>query len=263
VGDGICVHRVVLGRRLLLDGVQGSPGAWSTRYFGIFAPHSDDYRFTGLDRSQWWSGMAPTQGDETDVYDRKLGRRNIYCEQHIDGGNVPVSVPINIWSMQCLANEGRVKELPLTAEVRYDRERSEWAVTVENTAETPISASYALVGRDHCVDLGAVPARQIRQFRGRAKPWRPWRAHVRRLRDYEYGAERMGEDATRVVGKTAFLACGSLRRTEAIRRYLRDGAVVVCAEYEGAPVPHDIVDRRCEFDHKQLARLVVFPEGRK
>jgi hypothetical protein len=61
----------------------------------------------------------------------------------------------------------------------------------------------------------------------------------------------------------ASLAQGSSHRSEAIESYLKGGAVVVCAEYDNAPVPFDIEGKSCRFQHTLLARLVVFPEGRK
>ncbi len=245
---GVLQARVVS----VLDGVSGSPVAWATRYAGIFAPYSDDYRFSGCDRSQWWSGMAPTQGHEANpfAYDRTLGSRNIYCAQHLDGGSVPFSVPINIWSMQCLACEHPVASVPFRAEVRRERRR-EWTVTVENHSEAPIRGGYARVSADRSVALGAVPPRQIRQFTGAAEP-------------HGSVAARTVHD----VGTRALTARGVWQRSEAMRSYLRakpadepGGAAVVCVEYDRAPVPFGIAERRCEFDHIQMARLVVFSEG--
>jgi hypothetical protein len=255
----------------VLDGVEGHPQAWSTWYTGIFAPHSDDYRFTNLDLSQWWSGMAPTQDDEEDgrygyryryrySHDSTLGSQNIYCVQHIDGGNVPVSVPISIWSMQCLTCERPIEKMPFHAEVRRAAGPDEWLVTLQNAADSPITGSYVVVAGDQWIPLGAVPARQVGQFRGRPARWSPWRANVPHVREYDDQAAR---EATRLVNRTAFLARGASARTEGIRDYLRRGAMVVCAEYDGAPVPFDIAGRQCEFSHKQMARLVVFPKPRE
>jgi len=252
---GVLQTRVVS----VLDGVAGSPTAWATRFAGIFAPHSDDYRLTGLDRSQWWSGMAPTQGDHLYRYSDRIASRNLYCTQHIDGGNLPHSVPINIWAMQCLLAEEPLAKMPLAASAKYDRQEREWVVTVNNLSETAISGGYLVVALDRQVALGPVPAGASREFRGRERSWQPWESHVQSVhRD----SETAGRQATRVVAQTALAAEGAGRRTAAILDYLRSGAAVVCAEYDRAPVPFGIARRKCEFQHKQLARLVVFPDGR-
>jgi hypothetical protein len=58
-------------------------------------------------------------------------------------------------------------------------------------------------------------------------------------------------------------AQGTCQRTAGIAAYLAAGAAVVCAEFEGSPAPVTIAGRKCQFLHKELARLVVFPDGRK
>ncbi len=250
---GVLQARVVS----VLDGVEGAASGWATRYTGIFAPHSDDYGFTGLDRSQWWSGMAPTQGDHLYRYSGRIGSRNLYCMQHIDGGNLPHSVPINIWAMQCLLTEAPLAKMPFGASVRYDKSKREWTITVNNLGDAPISGGYAVVRPGRSVPFGAVPAGETLEFRGSEQAWRTWESYVP---DVHRHGEMVGKEATRVVGYTAYAAEGSRKRTAGILDYLRSGAVVVCAEYDQARVPYDIAGRKCEFQHKQLARLVVFPK---
>ncbi|MGB2821646.1 MAG: hypothetical protein WBF17_11735 [Phycisphaerae bacterium] len=250
---GVLQARVVS----VLDGVDGVQSGWATRYTGIFAPRSDDYSFTGLDRSQWWSGMAPTQGDHLYRYGNRIGSRNLYCTQHIDGGNVPHSVPINIWAMQCLLTEAPLAKMPFSASVRHDTQKNEWVVTVNNLSETLISKGYVLVGPERSVPFGPVAPGATLECRGKEQAWRTWESYVP---DVHRQDEMVGKEATRVVGQTAFAADGSRKRTAGILDYVRSGAVVVCAEYDSAPVPFDIAGRKCEFQHKQLARLVVFPQ---
>jgi hypothetical protein len=100
----------------VLDGIEGSDYAWSTAYCGLFAPYSDAYKLKGLGERQWWSGIAPVQ-EHVYAYGRQIGSRNIYCFQH-DGGSLPYSLPINIWTMQCLLNESPLQQLPISAEVQ-------------------------------------------------------------------------------------------------------------------------------------------------
>jgi len=244
----------------VLDGVAGTRAGWATTYAGIFSPRSDDYQLTGLDRSQWWSGMAPTQGDHIYHFREQLGSRGLYCAQHIDGGNLPSSVPINIWSMQCLASEAPLEKMPLRAEVRYDQAKRQYVIDVENLIEAPIQGGYLLLHNSRHVPLGPVPGKSRREFRGSTQRWDSWESYVQRVLRHD---ETAALEATRWKNRTPFAAAGTRRRTEGIFEYLKNGAAVVCAEYDRAPVPFDVANRRCIFQHTQLARLVVFPETRK
>ncbi len=100
----------------VLDGIDNSEHAWSTNYCGVFAPYSDDYRLEHLEANQWWSGIAPAQQSIWQQSKEIAGRR-IYCFQH-DGGNLPYSIPINIWDVQCLLNESSLQKMPFDAEVQ-------------------------------------------------------------------------------------------------------------------------------------------------
>ena len=257
---GVLQARVIT----VIDGVSGSPGAaWSTRYLGIFSPRSAEYQLTGLDRGQWWSGMAPT---EESIYSfrEKLGSRNLYCEQHIDGGNVLTGVPINIWAMQCLSAEAPAAGVPFRATVRPDGSGG-FAVEVENLSETPIKSGYVLVGREQCVPFGAVPAKARGSFTGRPQRWENWQSSVDRVVSRD---DTAATEARRRKDRTVMMAAGTRRRSEAILDYLKPSddsapaAAVVCVEYDGAPVPLGFEGRTCRFEHTMLARLVVFPEGR-
>jgi hypothetical protein len=253
----------------VVDGVddgRDAPAGWATRFAGIYAPHSDEYLLADaegrpLARNQWWSGMAPTQGEYVYSHTQSLGSRNIYCLQHEDGGNLPVSVPINIWSMQCLLSEAPVQEMPIRAATRRGERRGEWTVTVENLAATPIARSYALVGTGGSVGrltLGPVAAEARRTFTARPRPWTDWASHVPGSGEFGHG----GRVDPRIQ-HTAYVAMGAARRTEGVHRHLRGGAVVVCAEFEHPPPPFLVAGRDCRFAHKLFARLVCFPEAAK
>ena len=268
---GVLQARVVS----VVDSVDGMDGAWATRYMGIFAPHSDDYRFSGQGpqkRKQWWSGMAPTQNDELYYY-RQLEQRtsrNIYCEQHIDGGNWPISVPINIWSMQCLSSESRMAKGLLSAKAKLG-DGGQWTVTVQNNGEKPISRAYLRVGRGQAVELGKVPPGESREVTGRPEKCRSWQDQIgqiekqleRRSRHYGSSNDEGGSVGRAEASNAAEFAQGVQQRTYAMMSYIEHGAVVLCAEYDNAPVPYQIADKDCRFQHTLLARLVVFPEGRK
>jgi hypothetical protein len=251
---GVLQARVVS----VVDGVDGTATAWATRYMGIFAPHSDEYKLDGLDRGQWWSGMAPTDRNELSRYGDRLGSRNIYCVQHEDGGNLPTSVPINIWAMQCLQSESPQAKMPLAASVRRGEGR-EWIVEVRNTSTVPISGGYAVVSRNQSVPFGRVGPGQTQEFRAPAEAWRNWEDAV----NFEGHPHQVPANATRVILSTVTGAQGACQRTAGILAYLSAGAAVVCAEFEAPPVPMSIAGRQCRFLHRELARLVVLPDGRK
>jgi hypothetical protein len=103
---------------------------------------------------------------------------------------------------------------------------------------------------------GSVPPGKTREFTGGPVEWHPGPR-----KSMEIQSESLGLGADFL--NEATLAQGSSHRSEAIESYLKGGAVVVYAEYDDAPVPLAIEGKSCRFQHTLLARLVVFPEGRK
>jgi len=122
------------------DGISGTDCAWSTAYIGLFAPKSDDYRLEGLQKDQWWSGIAPA-GEHISAYQRQSGTRNIYCLQQ-DGYSQPYSLPINIWTVQCLLDESRQERLPLRASLT--RQDQQVGVNITNESDSAIKHGYVL-----------------------------------------------------------------------------------------------------------------------
>ena len=237
----------------VLDGIESSNQAWSTEYCGLFAPGSDDYEFKGLNDNQWWSGIAPSQ-QSIWAYDRGISGRKIYCFQH-DGGNLPYSLPINIWTIQCLLNESPLEQLPFNAQV--ERNGNEVVVNIVNNSDAPILNGYALFGNDRGMNFGSVPAHADKQFRSRLHTMNLWNNNnIERYQQYQ-NLQRPPSGSFKV--EDAFFAQGSLQRTQTIGAYLARGAAMVCAQYDKAPVPFAVKDRSCSYDHIQLARLVVFP----
>ena len=239
----------------VLDGIKHSNSGWSTAYCGLFAPYSDDYKLKDLDEKQWWSGIAPAQ-EHLYAYRQQTGSRNIYCFQH-DGSNLPYSLPINIWTMQCLMNETPVQQLPIDAKV--ERRGDEIFLTIVNQLESPIKRGYVLFDQNQAVSFGSVKGYSTGDFSDSLKPFQGWERTVIRSSDGRYRSYRDGQQSE-FKNETAFSAQGCLQRTQTIKVYLAKGATVVCAEFDRAPVSFAVKGRSCEYNHTQLVRLVVFPE---
>ena len=238
----------------VLDGIQNSDHVWSTSYCGLFAPKSDDYRLKDLQKNQWWSGIAPTgrsigmQGPEG------IGKR-IYCLQH-DGGNLPYSLPVNIWDVQCLLSESTLQRLPFDAQV--ERRGEEVVVDITNPSKSRIQSGYVLIDNSHGIRFGPVRAGAKRQFRSRIQRMRGWGGYNEEYyRNYD--PHRPGPTA-RFKKESAFFAQGCLQRTRALDAYLDRGAIVVCVEYDQPPVSFGLEGRSCDLNHIQFARLVIVPK---
>ncbi|HUW19698.1 MAG TPA: hypothetical protein VMW16_10385 [Sedimentisphaerales bacterium] len=227
----------------VLDGIEDNNCTWSAAYLGLFAPHNADYQFAGLEKNQWWSGIAPME-ESIWAFGRETAARNIYCFQH-DGGNLPYSLPVNIWTMQCLLNESPLPDLPFTAELA--RKGDELVLKIVNQSDSPILKGCVIFGGDMVFDFVDVPARADKEFRGPLRHRKVWT-------DYNT-ANYPG----RFNCEMAFFAQGCLQRTQAISAYLAHGAGVVCAEYDNAPLSVRVKNHSCDYNHVQLVRLVVFP----
>ena len=240
----------------VLDGIENEGGAWSTDYCGLFAPRSAEYRLKDLGENQWWSGIAPTQ-QNLYYYRPETGGRKIYCEQE-DGENWPRSLPINIWTIQCLMNEGAVERLPFNAEVR--RSGDKITVKVFNESDAAIIDGYVLFDDRMGMRLGkTVDARGSEEVSGTLRRLEAWRSSdTNRLRN-SYNNRSSGDVGT-LKREDAYFAQGSLQRTRAIDAYLAHGAAVVCVEYDNAETSFKVDASSCDYDHIQLARLVVFPK---
>ncbi|KPK81124.1 MAG: hypothetical protein AMJ81_10875 [Phycisphaerae bacterium SM23_33] len=239
----------------VVDGVSGTQCAWCTTYSGIFAPVSDNYQLESLKKEQWWSSVVPTEGPEQYRYATRAATRRIFCQQ-ADGGNLPYSVPINIWTMQCLITEEAAEGVPFTAQLR--RDGNQVTLTIANQSQRPISQGCVRVDGGRLMNFAAVPPKSRRQF----TCW------LQRKGDWEQavGSEESGRYYRRsslpgqFTGEQAYFAWGCLGRTRGIQAYLKAGAAVVCAQYDGAAEPFTLRKRRGDFNHIRMARLVVLPE---
>ena len=237
------------------DGISDNECNWSTAYTGMYAPSSSDYALDGLGQAQWFSGITPTQSNLYG-YNRQKATRNIYCSQH-DGANLPVSLPINIWTMQCLLTESPVDTMPLKAEV--SRDGNEVWVSIENLSDDPIASGHVLFGGNLSLDFTTVASGETKEFSGRLKSRRDDMYETMK----EYQRNSRNSRNQRYANHKAYIAQGSLRRTIAMHDYLSHGAAVVHAEYKDTPTPFVVKNRTCDYSHIQLVRLVVFPDEMK
>jgi len=243
----------------VLDGIADSNCAWATYYTGLFAPRSDDYRLDGLKPAQWWAGVSPTR-EEIWAYQRESAMRQIYCVQQ-DGANLPVSLPINIWTVQSLLGESPLERMPFGAKVQ----RKEATATVEivNLSDSPIVNGFVLWA-DHYADLGAVSARSTQTFDVPTRPFNAWGDSARPDgRSVRVPGTLMGISMPRYPGtfgeqaRNAFLAQGCLNRTLIMHDYLKYGAALVCVVFDNAPPPFTVKNRSYDINHLQYARQLV------
>jgi hypothetical protein len=244
----------------VLDGIAGTECAWATYYTGLFAPRSADYQLEGLGSRQWWSGIAPSQ-EQLYAYQRESAMRQIRCVQE-DGANLPVSLPINIWTVQTLLAESPLDEIPFATAV--EPVGDDLAVTLTNLSDCPIRAGFVLL-EDAFADFGLVRARSTEQFRLRKRPFNPWASPMRRQGGPQAprvvaGVSPRYPEIAGVAELSAFLAQGCLDRSLAMHAYLRIGAALVCVEFTDAPMPFAVKNRSYDVAHIQLARQIVFPK---
>ena len=237
----------------VLDGIKNSNHAWSTEYCGLFAPYSADYQLDKLQENQWWSGIAPSQ-EYIWQQNTQVGGRRIYCFQH-DGGNLPYSIPVNIWDVQCLLNESPTQKLPFDAEVQLQDD--EIFINIANESESRILHGRVLLSNNRGITFDSVPAGQSRQFSSHSHRMGIWDDYGSGR--YQQYYSRRGQYNINFKNEDAFFAQGCLQRTQTMSAYLDGGAAVVTVEYDKAPISFGLKDRTYKHNHIQLARLVVFP----
>ena len=239
----------------IIDGIKGADSAWRTNYSGLFAPRSDDYRLDNVGEKQWFSAAAPVER-QIYSYRRQSASRNIYCQQY-DGSNIPVSLPINIWTMQCLLNETRSQTLPISAV--FDRDGDHVTVTLDNYSSSDLNEGYILFDGNKYLQIGPVPAKTTgKVFSGRLGRGKNWNLSLNEIASTPGRSGRHFQKIPLQVEKV-FSARGNLRRSRAINQYLESGAAVVCARFDDAPVPYGVENKSCQYEHVQLVRLVVLP----
>lgn len=241
----------------VIDAVEGSKDVWSTQYAGIFAPASRNYGLSGTRPSEWWSGITAARDEHSFYRQPEIATRQISCLQE-DGGNRPASVPINIWTMQCLLTEAREEKPPFSASV--ERAGGALKVSIVNHSDVPIRRGYVRMDRDQKMEFGPVDAGGEKAHQGRLSSARGWDDCLSSSGSYMTAYPSGRKALLYFDTDSAYFARGSLRRTSAIQEYLRRGAAVVCVEYPEAPVSFGVAGRACEYSHIRLARMVVFPK---
>jgi len=221
------------------DAIEGGP-AWSTTYSGIFASASDDYRLEVLPGNQWWSGLSPVS--ESDYYSyrsEEISTRRIYCHQQ-DGNSLPYSLPISIWSMQCLLTERALDQAPFSAEVTASGDKI--TVDINNRSTGKIREAW-VVHWGRSAWLGEGPAKGQARLEGFLREGEP--SHVSR--------------SYALLGH-ACASPGSGQRTRAVDAFVKRGAAVVYAVYEDSPCCCRVAGATHSTTHTELVRLVVFPK---
>jgi len=237
------------------DGLEGHENRWSSCYSGIFASATADYRLDGLEPAQWWSAIAPFSEDYYGYYSgSRVASRQITCAQQ-EGGSRPVYLPVSIWSMQCLLAEECRRTMPIAASVQVKADRV--SATIENLADAAVARGCIRFAGERGVEFGPIPARGRIEVEGAPASVPKWHSEdPPGSRLWLFGAS--AREAFRP--DSAYLAKGTLPRTRAIEGYLAEGAAVVCAEYDEAPLSFGLAGRPCKVVHRQLVRLVVFPK---
>ena len=229
--------------------------AWTTNYSAIFAPDSDDYELVDERKGQWFSAISPA---ERQIYshNNQGGSKQIHCVQH-DGSNKPYSLPINIWTMQCLINESPADQLPIRA--TFTRSGKDITVKIHNLSSTELKGGYILFAGNRYLNFSEVGPKSEKEFTGRLQGGKKWDLTVQQIGNSHHGGSRHFVERE-LEAEKIFSAQGCLRRSRSMQDYLAGGAAVVCATFEDAPVPYRLKKNKCEYKHIQLVRLVVFPE---
>lgn len=156
--------------------------------------------------------------------------------------------------MQCLLNESPIEDVPI--EVYVQRADGKATVRITNRSEVPIKNGYARFGRNMVINFGSVGGNSTVEFTESTQQYRePDLDFLRGHNTYRGGSTFEFEN------HTAYYSQGILQRTRAINTYLAKGATVVYVQFEDVPTAFRVKDKPCEYEHRQLVRLVVFPES--
>lgn len=235
----------------VLDGMSGSDRAWATTYSGLFAPRSRQYRFEDLAPGQWWSAVAPV-GRQMVYGSGGLGTRDIFCEQH-DGSNLPVALPVDVWTMQYVLTEQTTPEVPVHATAH--RSGPDLRIDVTNRAGAALGYGFILAAGYRPASFGPVaPGATVScPMAGDAK------GPPDLLGDATSIGSVFAADSRLDVGPL-FRAGDLAARTAGIQSCLGAGAAVVCVRLDGSPPPFRVEDPSCQYHHVRWVRLVVWPE---
>lgn len=247
-------------RVTVLDKIAGTTCCWQTGYTGIFANRSDNYPLAGYAGDSWWSGAA--LAEQYDQIQRQDAVNVIECVQQ--EGNVPVNLPINIWSMRTLMDEGPGDNFPLQARVSF----ADGTINarIDNVGSLPVTRGAVRIGPDRVWTFGRIDPGKSITVTGPApssdsffSDWRPPvddDAPDQYL--YRYYRYRRSDANLTLHPRTALMAAGTLPRTAGIERYLAAGAAVVCAAVENARTgPITVKGKNAHVNHTLYVRLVI------
>jgi len=240
-----------LRRLRIVDKVDGTDCCWLSGYTGIFAARSDDYALDGVRGDSWWSGISPSRqwyGFGRDTIQSLIG-----CVQQ--EGNTPVSLPINIWSMRTLLDEGPTDVFPLTAAVQYDGREIRAEIT--NVGSGAV-ASGAVRLEDVALPFGRIDPGQTIHVSGQGKRPERFRDREAFFADGKRVDAYAHTDDTGIIPWLALGAAGSEQRAAGIQRWLDQGAAVVYAALDEQPASDVSLRQQAQRTVcRSLVRLVI------
>ncbi len=270
----------------VLDMVEGRPEAWSATTMGIYAPYSDDWRPVDARRPQWWSSLSPRESGSLYVYGGGgIIARRFACKQE-DGRTVPTYLPVNIWCMQSMLLEERVQAAPPIVVDDLSIDGTRCTLTVRNVGDRPIAWATLRVrdspgNTDVGCRLGAFAPGEQRAIQtvlhgvgNDAELEGTTQGRIAGIPSDNFspvGNDAELEGTTRDQGGRdaygpgvsafgAFTCSGSLARTHAFDRLLKEGWALVSLRIEDPPLPFTLEDKEYATRHVQFVRLAVRPE---
>ena len=233
------------------DSIASDNSTWSATHAGLFAPKSDKYSFDGIKDGQWWSAISLEQRD-IHYYSRQNATRNVYCMQH-DGANLPYSMPVNIWTMQCMLCEEPENDFPMRASIKRQEKNVE--VEITNRSNENFEKGYIFLKGNKVFEFGPVDKLSTKEFKGAVRNRRMWESD----NNGSYNATIKYVNSI-LNNEEAYIAKGSLERTKAMRAMLERGGAVVCVETNSQQPTVSIKDKECQYLNRKLYRLLVFPQ---
>jgi hypothetical protein len=238
-----------LRRLAVVDKIDGTSCCWQTGFTCIFASKSDDFIMTGQQPMSWWSGL----GLNTEWYGSGRGiLSNVVCLQQ--DGNIPVSMPINIWSVRTLLDQEPMEKsaFPISAEVELNGEQIRAKIT--NHGHVPIEQGMVRVKAGWIMFTKPIAPEETRLVEGQVeKNNSSWmKSDDKPLEDYQYHMGNIYEHWL------VLSARGVLPRTQGIEGRIEQGdAVIYAVSEEGPSCPLQFKDKPVKTTSKTYYRLVI------